>query len=99
GSANGGKVFLLTTADPITLNTTALAFSAISGASVTAADTTVVVTGSAVKRAPITGDVTIADGSNAAAITANAIIDADINAAAAIAWSKLAAAIGNLGFT
>lgn len=36
GTANGGKVFLLTTADPITLNTTGLTFAALSGTSVTA---------------------------------------------------------------
>lgn len=33
GTANGGKLFILTTANPITLNTTALAFSALSGSS------------------------------------------------------------------
>ncbi len=31
GTANGGKIFLLTTADPITLNTTSLTFTALSG--------------------------------------------------------------------
>jgi len=42
------------------------------------------------KRAPITGDITIADGSNTAAITAGAIVNADINGTAAIDTTKLA---------
>lgn len=113
--------------------------------SVDAADSTLVVGAAGVKRAPITGDVTIADGSNAAAIaalalskladgtacsvvtrsanstgslgltsianndevlmrTSNAltsgkIADANVATGANIAWSKLATAIGNLGFT
>lgn len=37
----------------------------------------------------ISGDITIAAGSNTAAITAGAIVNADINASAAIAYSKL----------
>ncbi len=57
---------------------------------VLAADTTLVVGAPGVKRAPITGDITIADGSNVAAIAAGAIVDADVNASAAIALTKLA---------
>lgn len=43
-----------------------------------------------IKRAPITGDVSIPDGSNTAAISAGVIVDADINASAAIDASKIA---------
>lgn len=113
GTANGGKIFLLTTADPITLNTTSLTFAALSGGGVTAGngltgtttlsvlpeDTTITVGAGGVKRPAISGDVTIAAGSNVAAITADVIVNADINTAAALAWSKFAAAIGNVGFT
>lgn len=42
-------------------------------------------------RAAIAGDITIAQGSNTAAITAGVIVDADVNAAAGIAHSKMAA--------
>ncbi len=41
------------------------------------------------QRSAISGDVTIAAGSNTAAITAGVIVDADINASAAISISKL----------
>jgi hypothetical protein len=44
----------------------------------------------ALQRAALTGDVTATAGSNATAIAANVIVDADINTAAAIAHSKLA---------
>lgn len=114
--------------------------------SVDAADATLVVGAAGVKRAPITGDVTIGDGSNAATIANNACTTAKIAddavtyqkcqnvsaasrllgrgsaagagdieelactgglsisgtnltiADSALAWSKLAPAIGNLGF-
>jgi hypothetical protein len=46
--------------------------------------------GSTLQRAAISGDITIAAGSNTAAITAGVIVNADINASAAIALSKLA---------
>lgn len=46
--------------------------------SVDAADGTLVVGAPGVKRAPITGDITIADGSNAAVIAANAVTTAKI---------------------
>lgn len=46
-------------------------------------------------RAAISGDVTIAAGSNTAAITAGVIVDGDINASAAIANSKLANVSGS----
>jgi len=42
------------------------------------------------KRAPITGDISIPDGSNTAAISAGVIINADINASAAIDATKIA---------
>lgn len=42
-------------------------------------------------RAAISGDITIASGSNTAAITAGAIVNADVNASAAVSLSKLAA--------
>lgn len=54
-------------------------------------DTTLAMNGSQVLgRAAITGDITIAAGSNSSAITAGAIVDADVNPSAAIALSKLA---------
>lgn len=42
-------------------------------------------------RAAISGDITVAQGSNVAAITAGVIVNSDINAAAAIAFSKMVA--------
>ncbi len=47
-----------------------------------------------IQRSAISGDITIAAGSGTAAITAGAIIDADVNAAAAIAHTKLATLAG-----
>jgi hypothetical protein len=44
----------------------------------------------ALQRASLTGDVTAAAGSNTTAIAAGAVVDADVNSAAAIAHSKLA---------
>lgn len=41
------------------------------------------------KRAPITGDISIPDGSNTAAIGAGVIVNADVNAAAAIDATKI----------
>jgi hypothetical protein len=56
-----------------------------------ALDATLVFTGApGIGRAAITGDVTIAAGSNTAAIGAGVIVDADVNASAAIAATKLA---------
>jgi len=43
-----------------------------------------------IQRSAISGDITVAAGSGTAAITAGVIVDADINASAAIALSKLA---------
>lgn len=58
-------------------------------------NSTLVLDGSGiVGRAAINGDITMAAGSNTAAITANVIVDADINATAAISYSKLADAPG-----
>lgn len=65
-------------------------------------DTTLVYTDAtpALGRAAISGDVTIAAGSNTAAITAGAIVDADINESAAIAGTKLAnTPAGNISAT
>lgn len=42
-----------------------------------------------IQRSAISGDVTIAAGSTVAAVTAGAIVDADINATAAITWTKV----------
>lgn len=113
--------------------------------SVDAADSTLVVGAGGVKRAPITGDATIADGSNVSVITGLALsklatqaalsvvtnatngtavptavalgtehfvflrrsnaltgallLDANVDPSAALAWSKFATSVGNLGFT
>lgn len=56
-----------------------------------ALDSTLVWSGSGgIGRAAVTGDVTIAAGSNTAAIGTGVIVNADVNASAAIALSKLA---------
>ncbi len=98
GTVAAGKPYILTTANPIVLGTTALTFTVLSSAtagngltgtsslSVLAEDATILVGAGGIKRAAITGDATIAAGSNASVITN-------------LAWSKLATAIGNLGFT
>lgn len=93
GTTLAGKIFILTTADPIALNTTSLTFTALgTGSTVTAgngltgtttlavlaADGTITVSGSGVSRAALTGDVTAAIGSNATAIAANAVTTAKI---------------------
>lgn len=52
-----------------------------------------------IQRAALTGDVTASAGSNVTSIASNVIVDADINSAANIAWSKFSTSIGNLGFT
>ena len=79
----------LSIATTITQYTDELAQDAVGGM----VDTTLVyVDGTPVlKRAPITGDVTIADGSNTAAIGSGVIVNADVNGSAAIALNKLAA--------
>lgn len=106
GTVAAGKPYILTTANPITVNTTALTFTQLSSAtagngltgtgslSVLAENATIVVGAGGVKRAAISGDVTIADGSNTAAITAGVIVDGDVNAAAAIAGTKVAPNFG-----
>lgn len=45
-----------------------------------------------IQRSAVTGDVEIAAGSNTSAIAAGAVVDADVNAAAAIARTKIASA-------
>ncbi len=58
-------------------------------------DPTLEFTGStSIRRAAISGDITIAAGSNTSAITAGVIVNADINAAADISVSKLDASGG-----
>jgi len=52
--------------------------------------TSVVVSGGTFQRAAISGDITISQNSNSAAISAGVIVNNDINASAAIATSKLA---------
>lgn len=54
-------------------------------------NTTLSFSGSTLQRAALSGDVTATAGSNTTAITADVIVDADINTAAAISYSKLAA--------
>lgn len=92
GTANGSKLWILTTANPIVVGTTALAFAAIgtggvtagngltgtSSLSVLAENATIAVGAGGVKRAAITGDVTIADGSNTSAIADDAVTTAKI---------------------
>jgi hypothetical protein len=56
--------------------------------------TSIVVSGGTLQRAAVSGDITIAQNSNTAAITAGVIVDADVNAAAAIAGTKLGALTG-----
>lgn len=53
-------------------------------------DTTLTVNAGALRRAALTGDVTASAGSNTTAIGAGVIVNADVNASAAIALSKLA---------
>lgn len=60
---------------------------------------TIAVSASGIKRAAISGDVTIADGSNVAAITAGAVVDADVNASAAIAGTKISPNFGGQDVT
>jgi hypothetical protein len=61
-----------------------------------AGDTTIVLTGTAFTRAAVSGDITIAAGSNTAAIGAGVIVDNDVNAAAAIALTKTGAMTGEV---
>lgn len=62
----------------------------------TAGDTTIVLTGTAFTRAAVTGDVAIAAGSNTSVIGAGVIVDADVNAAAAIDLTKTGALTGDV---
>jgi phage-related tail fiber protein len=66
GTANGAKAFLLTTANPITLGTTALSFAQLSGSAHD--NTSITLNGSSqLQRAALTGDVTASAGSNTTA--------------------------------
>jgi hypothetical protein len=87
GTAAAGKIYILTTANPIVLGTTALTFNQIS--TVPPDGTSLEISGGSIRRAALTGDVTASAGSNTTAIAAGVIVDADVNAAAAIAGSKI----------
>jgi len=59
-------------------------------------DATLVLTGTAFTRGAVTGDVSIPAGSNVSAIGAGVIVDADVNAAAAIDLTKTGALTGDV---
>lgn len=100
GNANGGNVFMLTTPDPIVLGTTSLTWSRIG--TMLPDGATLVVSGGVIVRAALTGDVTASQGSNAttiangavsnAKLAASAVTDTKVDAAAGIAFTKMAAA-------
>jgi hypothetical protein len=87
GTVAGGHPYILTTANPITLGTTALVFTQIS--TVPPDAVSLEISGGSIRRAALTGDITAAAGSNTTAIAAGVIVDTDINASAAIAITKL----------
>jgi hypothetical protein len=58
--------------------------------------TSIVVSSGTLQRAAVSGDITIAQNSNTAAITAGVIVDADVNASAAIAQTKTGALTGDV---
>lgn len=89
GNTNGGNVFMLTTPDPITLGTTSLAFARIG--TLLPDGVTLVVSGSVIVRAALTGDVTASQGSNATTIAAAAVTTTKI-ADANVTPAKMAAA-------
>ncbi|MBT9177372.1 MAG: hypothetical protein DDT20_01705 [Firmicutes bacterium] len=107
GTSNADSGWLLTTDDPITLNTTALTFtqftgigSLIAGAGLTrtgstvdviAADATIVVNADSIQAGVMQAANLAAGSVIAGKIGAGAIVNADIAAGAAIALSKLAA--------
>jgi hypothetical protein len=84
--AVGAGTHITVNANDVAVNLTTLA-AAIDSASVVA-------NGSVLERAAISGDITMAQNSNTAAITAGVIVDADVNASAAIAQTKLGATTG-----
>lgn len=74
GTTQADSGWTLTNNATVTLGTTALTFTQFTGAGqVTVTDGTLVKTGNDLKRAPLTGDVTAADGSNATVIAAAAV--------------------------
>lgn len=73
GTTNADSGWTLTNNGAITLGSTALSFTQFSGAGQITVDSTIVKTGNQLKRAPLTGDVTAADGSNSTVI-ANAAV-------------------------
>lgn len=73
---NGGNGFVVTTPSStsgFTYGTNNMAWTQFSGAGQITVDSTLVKTGNQLKRAPLTGDVTAADGSNATTIVAAAV--------------------------
>jgi hypothetical protein len=72
GTANADTGWTLFTNDAITLNTTALVFSQ-TGSNLVTVDSTLTKTGNQLSRAAITGNVTIASGSNSAVIPASTV--------------------------
>lgn len=73
GTVNADTGWVLTNNGAITLGSTALVFSQFTGLGQVTVDSTLIKTGNQLKRAPLTGDVTAADGSNATAIGANKV--------------------------
>lgn len=100
GTANAGTAWVLSTADPITLNTTSLSFTQFSGAGALTAGSGISISGNTVSVA--NDGITNAMVNSAAAIAysklslALSIVNADISASAAIAYSKLSIAAGDI---
>ncbi len=67
GTINVASGWTCTTIAP-TVGTTPISFTQFSGAGQITVDSTIIKTGNQLKRAPITGDVTIGDGSNASTV-------------------------------
>jgi hypothetical protein len=76
------------------VGTNNILFAQFSAAGVTTVDASLVKTGNQLSRAALTGDVTAAAGSNVTAIAAGVIVNADVNAAAAIAGTKISPNFG-----
>lgn len=76
GGTYAGGGFVVTTPSStsgFTYGTNAIAWTQFSGAGEVTVDSTLVKTGNQLKRAPLTGDVTAADGSNATTIASSAV--------------------------
>lgn len=76
GGTYAGGGFVVTTPSStsgFTYGTNAIAWTQFSGAGEVTVDATLIKTGNQIKRAPLTGDVTAADGSNAATIANSAV--------------------------